>query len=148
MTVELRWFVLHPGMQAPQEPRDWNSESWGAGPLAQRYDGIDIRLQLFRSYSISGFVVAGSGFPVDGAFVGAFPLDGRGPSSSGTTRNGEFVLNGLAPGQYMVRASLTEPNPGDGPARRDLEVGYRSVDLMSRDAAGLTVSLSKPVDVS
>jgi hypothetical protein len=48
----------------------------------------------------------------------------------------------------MVRASLTEPNPDDGPPRRDLEIGYRSVDLMSRDAAGLTVSLSKPVDVS
>ena len=58
------------------------------------------------------------------------------------------MLNGLAPGRYIVRASISEPNPGDGPPRRELEVGYASVDLGAGDAAGLMVSLAQPVDVS
>lgn len=58
------------------------------------------------------------------------------------------MLNGLAPRRYMVRASLSEPNPGEGPPQRDLEVGYASVDLTAGDATGLVVPLSRPVDVS
>jgi len=128
-----------------------SADEGGAGEIvltSQDATGIDIWVQQFRSYSISGFVVGASGSAVDGAFVGAYPLDDGGASASGTTRRGEFVLNGLAPGRYMVRASLTEPNPGDGLPLRDLEVGYAFVDLIAGDAAGLSVSLSKPVDVS
>jgi len=115
---------------------------------SQDATGIDIRVQQFRSYSISGFVVGSTGSPVDDAFVGAYSLDDSGQSVSGTTRRGEFVLNGLAPGRYVLQASLAEPNPGDRRPYRDLEVGYASVDVIGGDAAGLTVSLSKPVDVS
>jgi hypothetical protein len=123
----------------------------GAGEISltsQDATGIDIRIQQVHSYSISGFVVGANSAAVDGAFVGAYPLDNRGPSASGTTRRGEFVLNGLAPGRYIVQASVTEPNPGDGFSRRAVEVGYASVDLAAGDAAGLMVALARPVDVS
>jgi hypothetical protein len=115
---------------------------------SQDATGVDIRVQQFRSYSISGFVVGSTGSPVDGAFVGAYSLDDSGQSASGTTQHGEFVLNGLAPGRYVLQASLTEPNPGDPRPYRELEAGYASVDVIGGDAAGLTVSLSKLVDVS
>ena len=123
----------------------------GAGEIAlvsQDAAGIDIRVQQVRSHSIAGLVVGATGSPVDGAFVAAYPLDSSGPSASGMTRRGEFVLNGLAAGRYTVRAAVTEPNPGDGPPQRDTEAGYASVDLTAGDAAGLTVSLAKPVDVA
>lgn len=123
----------------------------GAGEIvlsSQDATAIDIRVQQFRSYSISGFVVGANGSPVVTAFVGAYPLDKRGPSATVTTNDGEFVLNGLAPGRYMVRASVTEPNRGDEPPQREVEMGYASVDLAAGDAAGVTVMLSKPVDIS
>src|SRR5207237_5588791 len=88
-----------------------------AGRDGHRYTG-----QELRSYSISGVVVGPSGSPVVRAFVGAYPVGDRGPSASGTTRRGEFVLNGLAPERYVVRASLTEPDPGDGPPQRESEM--------------------------
>jgi protocatechuate 3,4-dioxygenase beta subunit len=117
---------------------------------AQDAVGIDIRVQQFRTYSIAGSVVGANGSPVHGARVGAYPIgvNTDGSPASGTTRNGEFALKGLAAGRYMVRAALTEPNPGDGYPERDVEVGYASVDLIAGDVGGVTVSLSKPVDVS
>jgi hypothetical protein len=163
-----RAYGLSPGRYrvcaAIEEPSDAPSENARLGPTcypqseetaageivltSEDATGIDIRAQQFRSHSISGFVVAASGSPADGASIGAYPLDDGGPSASGTARGGEFVLKGLASGRYMVRAALTERNPGDGPPLRDLEAGYASVDLSAGDAVALTVSLSKPVDVS
>jgi len=60
------------------------------------------------------------------------------------TRRGAFVLKGLAPGRYMVRASTGGSNPGDpNPPVREQEMAFTPIDLSSADVAGVAVSLSK-----
>jgi protocatechuate 3,4-dioxygenase beta subunit len=112
--------------------------------------GIDVRVQQFRTYSfsLSGTVVDASGSPVTGAFVGAYMVDADGPSVSGATQRGEFVLKGLAPRRYVVRASVGETTPSDRPANRDTQVGYAFADLSAGDTGGVLVPLSKRVDVA
>jgi hypothetical protein len=111
--------------------------------------GVDVQVQLSRSssFSLSGSVVDASGSPVAGAFVGAYPVDDDGPSASQRTRGGEFVLSGLAPRRYMVRASYGETTPDD-PRGSRAQVGYAFADLSAGDTGGLLVPLSKPVDVA
>ena len=109
--------------------------------------GIDIRVQPFRTYTLSGRVVDANGSPVTGAFVGAYPIDDRGPSASGNTRRGEFVLPGLLPGRYVVQASLGVRPPDDPDEDREAQVGYAFADIAAGDAGGVLVSLSKAVDV-
>jgi hypothetical protein len=111
--------------------------------------GVDVRVQQSRAYSfsLSGSVVDAGGSAVTGAFVGAYPVDDRGPTAWQRTLAGAFVLTGLAPGRYMVRASYGETTPDD-PRGNRAQVGYAFADLSAGDAGGLVVPLSNPVDVA
>ncbi len=111
--------------------------------------GVDVQVQQSRShsFSVSGSVVDASGSGVTGAFVGAYPVDADGPSASERTRSGEFILSGLAPRRYLVRASYGETTPDD-PRGNRAQVGYAFADLSAGDTGGLLVPLSKPVDVA
>jgi protocatechuate 3,4-dioxygenase beta subunit len=110
--------------------------------------GIDIRVQRVGGYSISGSVLDGAGAAVAGAGVGAYSLDDFGASSYATSRSGEFVLKGLTPGRYTIRAAVGGAPPGDTrPPVREMEVGYAAADLGAVDATGIVVMLSKPATV-
>jgi hypothetical protein len=112
--------------------------------------GVDIRVQQFRSHalSLSGTVVDAGGSPVSVAFVGAYPVDGDGPSAWGGARGGEFVLRGLAPRRYLVRASAGETPDDERRGNRHAQVGYASADLSAGDAGGVVVPLFEAVEVA
>jgi len=110
--------------------------------------GIDIRVQRVGSYSVSGSVVDAAGALVDGAAVGAFPFVESGSSAFVTARDGEFVLKGLTPGRYIIRASVGDRQPGNPrEPGREPEVGYASADVDVVDTTGIAVTLSRPVRV-
>jgi Carboxypeptidase regulatory-like domain len=99
--------------------------------------GIDIRVQRAGAYSVSGTVIDSAGAIVEAPHVLAAPLDRRNQSvSSGQGQNGRFLLRGLLPGRYVVRASIGGPvNPSDTrPPARELETGFVIVDIAGADA--------------
>lgn len=110
---------------------------------------VDIRVQRVGSYSISGSVMDAAGAPVDGAGVGAYSLDDSGVSAYAVSQGGAFVLKGLTPGRYIVKASVGGSHRGDPrPPLREPEVGYASADVSVIDTTGIAVTLSKPATVA
>jgi protocatechuate 3,4-dioxygenase beta subunit len=108
--------------------------------------GVDIRVQRVGSYAISGVVIDAAGAPVNGANVGAYSLDEDGVSAHAVSRDGEFTLEGLTPGRYIVRGSVGGTMRGDpNPPLREMEVGDALADVGSADTTGIAVMLSKPV---
>ena len=87
---------------------------------------------------------------VDAAHVGAIPADRSSASSYARGSGGRFVLRGLTPGRYLIRASVGGPEVrGDTrPPAREEEVGYTSIDVVAADIAGATIQLSKGRRVS
>lgn len=114
---------------------------------SQDQSGIDIRVQRIGSHTIAGFVVDAAGAAVDGASVAALPVDESASPVHATTQSGAFVLKGIIPGRYVVRAAVGESLPGDpNPPRREMEMAYAPVDV-SGDVAGVALHLSKPAKV-
>jgi hypothetical protein len=61
------------------------------------------------------------------------------------SRGGEFVLKGLTPGRYVIKASAGGSPPGDPlPPQREMETGYALADVGAGDTPGVAVTLSKP----
>jgi hypothetical protein len=111
--------------------------------------GVDIRVQRIGSHTIAGFVIDAAGMPVDNASVAALPADESGSRAHATTRRGAFLLKGVTPGRYVIRAAIAEPHPGDpNPARRETEVAYVPLEVGGGDVAGVALTLSKPVKVA
>ena len=112
--------------------------------------GIDIRVQLGGTYTISGVVTQVSGDPVKDAFVAAYSVNSPGDagvSSNIRTANGQFVLRGLTPGRYLVTASSGHSGFPDRDAPERIDMGFSEVDLAG-DLAGITVPLSKAQTVA
>ena len=109
--------------------------------------GIDIRLQRVGSRSIAGTVIDAAGVPVEDAYVTAFSED-TSRNGSARARAGAFVLKGLVPGRYTVRASIGGARPGDAdPPSREAEMGDVAVDVSAIDATNVTLALTKAVTV-
>jgi hypothetical protein len=111
--------------------------------------GIDIRMQRGGTYSVSGSVVDATGSPASGAWIGVHALDNRSVSGSTKSSDGRFVVPGLTPGRYIVRASIGGPAYPDDPRppAREREVGFTTVEV-SGDMAGVVVTMSKGERVS
>jgi hypothetical protein len=110
--------------------------------------GIDIRLQLIGGRSISGTVVDAGGSPADDAFVTVMPFDDSSRGGSARTQNGAFSLEPLAPGRYLVAASIGGSRAGDvDPPSREKEMAYVPVDLTASDAS-LALTLAKGVTLA
>ena len=99
---------------------------------------------------MSGTVTDAAGAIVDALHVGAIPADRSSASSYARGSGGRFVLPGLTPGRYLIRASVGGPEVrGDTrPPAREEEVGYTSIDVVAADIAGATIQLSKGRRVS
>jgi hypothetical protein len=112
--------------------------------------GMDIHVQRSGTFTASGSVVDAAGSVVDAPSVQAVPLDRRNTPAWARGNSGTFVLRGLTPGQYLIKASVGGPeNRGDTrPPAREEEVGYTSIDVVASDVAGTVVQLSTGRTVS
>ena len=112
--------------------------------------GMDIRMQRSGTLTVSGAVTDAAGDIVDAAHVTAVPADRRSSSSYARGSGGTFLLRGLTPGRYLIRASVGgAENPNDTrPPAREEEVGYTSIDVVATDIVGTVVQLSKGRRVS
>jgi protocatechuate 3,4-dioxygenase beta subunit len=107
--------------------------------------GIEIKVQRSETLSIAGTVQDADGNLVDGAGVAAVNLDRHEIASDARTRDGQFSLDGLTAGRYIVHASVGGPaNRSDTrPPARQRETGFVEVDLAGANAAGLMIGVSK-----
>lgn len=95
----------------------WRIEAWVRGhtrpadvevDLAAGETRSDVRLVMAVGLAIEGRVIDSDGDPVRGAWVQALrePVYGMPAASAQSGENGVFVISGLPPGQYEVRAEL------------------------------------------
>jgi hypothetical protein len=125
-------------------------ESYASDVMLASQDaaGIDIRLQLIGGRSLSGTVVDAGGSPADDAFVNVMPFDDSSRGGSARTQNGVFSVEPLAPGRYLVAASIGGFRAGDvDPPSREREMAYVPVDLTASDAS-LALTLAKGVTLA
>jgi len=105
---------------------------------------IDIRVQRIPSLSISGTVTDEAGAPIDGAHVDVAGFADPAPSSA-VTHSGAFVVDGLIPGRYLVRASLGDRRPGRaGPGVGNAQMAYAIADLTAGASADIAMIVSEP----
>ncbi|HEY1302334.1 MAG TPA: carboxypeptidase-like regulatory domain-containing protein, partial [Vicinamibacterales bacterium] len=127
------------------------TEAGGADVLLESADalGIDIRVQRSATYSISGTVIDASGVAVENARVSAVRNDLR-AAANGQTHAGQFVLEGLTAGRYLVRAGVGGPDNFDEarPVAREEETGETIVLVDANDVSNVALTLSRPSHVS
>lgn len=106
---------------------------------------LEIRLQRSRFYRISGAVLDASGTLVNNARVSFVTVE-RGGSSSRTlsSEGGTFVVRGVSPGEYFVRAELGNIFNADDP---NVQLGYTPVTVQSADVENVTVMMTTPATV-
>jgi len=126
------------------------SESDASDVLLTSQDatGVDIRLQRLGIRSVSGTVVDASGAPADRTAVSVTPVEESGRGGGARTENGAFTVKGLAPGRYVISASIGGSHRGDvDPPARERETAYAPLDLGAVDAT-VTLAMSKAVTVA
>lgn len=118
----------------------------GAGEivLASRdATGIDIRMQRSSAYSISGSIRDAGGNPAEGASILGYALDASDVSAHTVSRHGQFDLNGLLAGRYVIAASAGFlPGRDRRRAGPEPEMGYAEVDVDGH-VSGLMILLSR-----
>jgi Carboxypeptidase regulatory-like domain len=118
---------------------------------AEDASGIDIHMQRSGTFSVTGSVYDAAGALVEGATVFAMSIVDHATSSNGATvREGRYVLPGLTPGRYYVRASIGGPaNPGDTrPPSREQEAGYAMLDVGGADVTGFDLRTAKGASIA
>jgi hypothetical protein len=110
--------------------------------VAQEQTNINVALVPSRAVRISGTVVGTNGTPVQAAMVtlhipGVEEIVGVGGRSAGTSRDGAFALNGVAPGNYRIEVT-TRVRSGDTPP----EVASLPIVVGTEDISGLTITTS------
>jgi hypothetical protein len=87
--------------------------------LSGAHDRVNVQLTMARGGAVAGRLVDQSGSPLTRAWVGALRVVGPGeleqampsPSAERTNQRGEYRVESLQPGDYVIIA-----NPGHGPA--------------------------------
>jgi len=106
-------------------------------------EGIEIRLQHDRAFTIAGLAVDSTGSPLERAGIDLVAI-GKNGSSSGEVEMrgaGRFVAKGFTPGEYAVRIVVGSPLiPED---KQELEFGYALVGVDSADVDGIMVTTAK-----
>jgi hypothetical protein len=110
--------------------------------LAQEVGGVGFGLSLMRLAKVRGRVLGTAGMEV-GGMVMAMPdtglLAGLGTQRGGPVdADGQFEINGLAPGRYTLVAGPRGRRNGDEP------VGRTPIAVSGVDLSGVTVALAPP----
>jgi len=119
----------------------------------QTINSLEFRMLFAPGYSVAGVVVDETNTPVAGAMVILMPNQVVGPGPRGSARtepDGAFKINGVAPGSYVLNASIPMTFTASGGGLGS--VSYSSdpssmirLTVVDRDVAGLTVVSRKPV---
>jgi len=124
--------------------------------------GLDVQLRLAPTSRVVGTVVDDAGHPVAGAqimsgntvsnlFADFFYTVG---GSGGSAADGQFTLNGLAPGQYMLLARgpaarpTGPPVPGITGAGASPRWASTEISVNGQDVTGVTLTLRPGLKVS
>jgi hypothetical protein len=91
---------------------------------------------------ISGLVLDAQGQVVTQGFVNAMPTNamGFGSTNGGQIVNGRFALNGIPPGDYVLRATIGMPTQGQPP-----QMAVATVSVNGSDLDGVTLTPVVPV---
>ena len=142
-------------------PADAQKISVAVGQEAQQTDFALVPTRLSR---ITGVVMGADGKPLDGAMVNAVPQNRTGDfgammmSASGrTTKDGNFTLNGVAPGDYTLNVRSMRVSTSDGPGGgvmvtaatgEEAEFATMPVSVAGEDLSNVVVITSKGASVS
>jgi protocatechuate 3,4-dioxygenase beta subunit len=137
-------------------PSDAQKVSVAVGQEAQQTDFALVPTRLSR---ITGVAMGADGKPLEGAMVNAVPQNRGGDlgammmSASGrTTKDGNFTLNGVAPGEYLLNVRSMRVTSGDGPAggvmftaamTEDAEFASLPLTVAGEDLSNVVVIASK-----
>ena len=130
--------------------------------VAQEAQSTDFALLPVRLAKVSGTVLTSEGKPMDGAMINAMPRGGELGffpigNSARTDKNGNFTLNGLAPGDYTLQTRAMQIMTsgggdtmvfsaritiGDGPGG-DAEVGSTPISVSGEDVNNVIVVTAK-----
>ena len=140
-------------------------------PLGQEVQSADFGLLPVRLVKVSGTVVGSDGRPVEGAMLQAVPRNSEGAGgflsmsmagSARSDRNGQFTLNGVAPGDYTLQVRgtqmITTTGGGDtmmfstrvnmGGGDGQAEFGSVSLSVAGEDISNVVVATSKGANIS
>jgi Carboxypeptidase regulatory-like domain len=130
----------------------------------QEATSIDFGLVAVRMATVSGFVVNSEGKPYEGASINMVAASRDSNSMLGTplsaraARDGSFTLNGVPPGDYIVRVSsmtvITSTQSGDGTTMMfrsatmmggsgEQEAGSTTLAVAGEDIAGVMITTVK-----
>jgi protocatechuate 3,4-dioxygenase beta subunit len=144
-----------PGTPSPAEAQ---KVTLVVGQESQQTDFALLPVKLSR---VSGVVLTSDGKPVENAMVNLVPLSRTGDvglmmmtTSSRTTKDGHFSVNGVAPGDYTLNARsirVTTSEGGDfmfaarmgGPGGDDAEFAAMPLSVAGEDLANVMVVTSK-----
>jgi hypothetical protein len=110
-------------------------------------DGIEIRMRRGRTFTVAGLVVDASGTAAPSARAGLAQYEGNGSSSTSIEvgADGRFRIANLAPGEYVIEATLGGVELPD--RMRPDEAGSVPFRIADTDLDDLVVTLRKTVDV-
>jgi protocatechuate 3,4-dioxygenase beta subunit len=148
--------TYYPGTASPAEAQ---KVTLVVGQEAQQTDFALLSVRLSR---VSGVVMTSDGKPVDNAMVNLVPLNRSGEvgvmmmsGSSRTSKDGQFTVNGIAPGEYTLNARsmriATTDSGADvmftarigGPGGDDAEFASMPVTVAGEDLSNVVVVTAK-----
>jgi protocatechuate 3,4-dioxygenase beta subunit len=112
----------------------------------QTASGVDIMLAATRTSRVSGIAMDSRGEPIRVGMVMAMQsgVTGMiGPQGGQIRPDGTFVISGLAPGEYMLRATVPPARPGGGAP----EMLTANVTVAGADVTGVVLAPLQPAVV-
>lgn len=128
--------------------------------VGQEAQQTDFALLAVRLTRISGTVVSSDGKPVENGMINLVPASRTGDfgmmmmaASARTAKDGQFTVNGVAPGEYMLNARVMRVSPdgggsvmftvGPGGGGEDSEFATLPIAVAGEEIANMVVVTSK-----
>jgi hypothetical protein len=107
--------------------------------------GADISIERTGTFTISGFVVNSAGDIVEAPNVSAASFDPDDSGAFAVGSGGQFILRGLMPGKYVIKASIDDSTPVLARSGRSVEreAGFATIDVPAADVSGVAVRMTR-----